>query len=58
MNQIIENRRVQDRRRIELLARNRRPDNGKNTGANDGANTERSQRPGPERLLEAVLRRL
>jgi hypothetical protein len=58
VNQVIKNRRIQNRRRIELLAGNRRSDDGKNARANDRTNAERRERPGAECLLEAVLGRL
>jgi hypothetical protein len=45
MNDVIGERRVQNGRRVELLARNGSANNGKDAGTNDRADAERRQRP-------------
>src|ERR1700761_9017002 len=57
MDQIIEHRSIQDRRSVELLARNRRAYDREDARANDRANTQRGKRHRPQCLLEAMLRR-
>jgi len=57
MYQIIQNGSIQDRRGIELLARYRRSNDGKDARTNDRANTQRGKRPRPQRFLQAMLGR-
>jgi hypothetical protein len=47
--------RVENARRVELLAGDGRTDDGKYPRADDRANAQSRQRPRPEGLLEAVL---
>ena len=58
MNHVIKNRRVEDRRSIEVLAGHGRADHGEDAGANHRANAQRGQRPGAQGFLEAGLRAL
>ena len=52
----VENLRVQNGRRFEMLARRGGSGEHKNTGANDGSDAERGQRPRPQTFLEPVSR--
>jgi hypothetical protein len=56
VDQIIEQRRVKDRRGVELLAGNGRADHSENSGADHRADAQRSQRPRSKRFLEPVFR--
>jgi hypothetical protein len=51
----IEDLRVKNRRRREVLARGRSARKNKKSRADDCADAERRQRPRPERLAQAVL---
>jgi len=55
INQIFEQRGVQDRGDLEFLAGNRRSYDSKNSRTDDRADTQRCKRPRPERLLEPLL---
>ena len=55
VNEVIENRGVENGGGIELLARNGGADDGKNARADDGSDAERGKRHGPERFLETRL---
>ena len=55
MNDVVEQRRVEDGRGIELLPGNGGADDGEDAGADDRADAQRGERPGAERLLEAML---
>jgi hypothetical protein len=57
MDEVLEQRGVDDGAELEFLAGDGRSDDGEDAGTDDGADAERSQRPGPERLFEAMLRR-
>ena len=52
----VENLGVQNGRRLKMLARRRGSGEHKNTGANNGSDTECGQRPRPQTLLEPVSR--
>src|ERR1700692_2322139 len=52
----IERLRMQDRWRLEIFPSSGRARQNKNSRTDDGADTKRSQRPGPQRLAEPVLR--
>jgi len=56
VDKIVEQRRMQYRRRIELFACNSRANDSEDARANNRANTQRSERYRAERLLQAVLR--
>ena len=58
VHQVIQQRRVQDRGGIELLARDGSADHGENSRTDDRADAERGQRPGAERFLQTVLGQL
>ena len=51
VNQIVEQRSVEDRRGIEFLSGNGRADDGKDSRADYGADAERGQRPRSQSLL-------
>ena len=55
MNQILEQRRVDYRAELELLSGNRCTDDGKDSGADDSSDAERSERPGTKGLFKAML---
>jgi hypothetical protein len=48
--------RVEDRRRVELLAGDRRADDGEDARSDDSADAQRGQRPRAKRLLEPMFR--
>ena len=52
----IEDLRMQDGRRFEMLSGRRRSGEHKNTGADNGSDAERGQRPRPQTFLEPVPR--
>ena len=54
----IQQRRFQDRMHFQHFARRRRAGEDENAGADDGADPQRGQRPGPQRLAQSVPRRL
>jgi hypothetical protein len=56
--QVIEQRRVQDRGGIKLFSRDSGADHGENSRTNHRADAQRGQRPGSERFLQTVLRKL
>jgi hypothetical protein len=58
MHQVIKNRRIEDRGRVELLACDGRTDDGEDARANNRANAECGERPGAERFFKTVLGRL
>jgi hypothetical protein len=53
MNEVVKNWGIEDRGGIELLAGDGRADYGEDARTDDGSYAERSERDGPERLLEA-----
>ena len=55
VNQVIEQRRVQDRGCIKFFARDRSSDHGENTRTNDRPDAQRGERPGAKRFLQTVL---
>jgi hypothetical protein len=58
VNQVFEQRRIEDGGRFELLPGYSRSDHGENAGADDCSDAKRGQRPGTERLLQPVFRLL
>ena len=58
MHNEVGERGVEDGRGIEFLAGDGSADHGEDAGTDDGSDAKRRQRPGAERLLEAVLGRL
>jgi hypothetical protein len=58
MQKPVDERRIPDRRLIELFPSHGRANDGKDARADHRANAQRCQRPWPERLFEAVFRRL
>jgi hypothetical protein len=58
MHDEIGQRRVQDRRGIELLACDGGPDHGEDAGPNDRANAQGGQRPRAKGLLQPMFRLL
>jgi len=55
VNDVVENRCIEDRRGIELFARNGGADDGENPRADDGSDAERGKRNRSERLLKTGL---
>ena len=55
MHQVFEQRRIQDRRGLKVLACYRRAHYGEDAAADHRANTKRSQAPRTERLLKTML---
>jgi len=55
VQQKIEHLRMQDGRDLEVLARRRGAGQNEDSGTDDGADAERRQAPGPERLLEPMF---
>jgi hypothetical protein len=55
-DQVVQQRRVADRRRIDGLAGHGRADDGKDAGADDSTDAKRRQRPGSEGLFERMTR--
>jgi hypothetical protein len=51
MNEVVEDRRVQNRAGIEFLPGDGRPDDGEDAGADDRTDAERRQRDGTERFF-------
>jgi hypothetical protein len=58
MQQVVENRRVEDAGGVELLAGDGGADDGENSGTDDGADAERGEADGAERFLQRVLGQL
>ncbi len=56
MNQIVEQRCVEDRGSVELLSGNSGADDREDSGSDHRANTQCGQRPWSQRLLEPILR--
>jgi hypothetical protein len=52
---VVQYRRAQDRRNSRHITGNRRADDRKNTGANDGADTQCCERNRAQRLAQRVL---
>ncbi|MGH9586818.1 MAG: hypothetical protein ACRD3F_07675 [Acidobacteriaceae bacterium] len=52
---VIEQRSIQNRRGVELFAGQRRSDDGKDTGADDGSDAQRREGKRPEGLAQLVL---
>ena len=57
-DQIVQQRRVQDRGGIELFAGDSGADDGEDAGADDRADAESGERDGPKRLFQRVFRTL
>jgi hypothetical protein len=51
MDQVFEQRSIDDGAELQLLTGDRSPDNGEDAGADNGTNAKRGERPGAERLL-------
>ena len=56
VNDVVQNGSVQDGGCVELFAGDRRADDGKDAGADDGSYAKGCERNRPQRLFEAVLR--
>ena len=54
-DEVVEQRRVLDGRRVEVLPRHGRADDREDARADDRADAQRGQRPRPQRLLQRVL---
>jgi hypothetical protein len=55
MDEVLEQRRVDDGAELEFLAGDGRADDGEDAGTDDGADAEGGQRPRAERLFQAML---
>jgi hypothetical protein len=55
VDEVVTQRGVQHARGVKLLARYGGTDDGEDARADDGADSERGKRPGPEGLFEPVL---
>jgi hypothetical protein len=55
VNQVVENRCVEDRRSVELFARDRGADDGENPRTDDGADAERREGDWPEGFLKTCF---
>jgi len=51
MNQVFEERSIDDGAELQLLTGDGGTDDGEDAGADDGADAKRGERPGAERLL-------
>ena len=58
MDDVVGERRIQDGWGLEFLSGNGGSDNGEDSGADDRADAQRRQRPGPERLFQPMFRLL
>ncbi len=55
VHQVVQQRGIEDGAGVEFFASDGGADDGEDAGADDRADAERSQRPGPKRLLQTVL---
>jgi hypothetical protein len=55
MDDVVQDRGVEDRRGVELFAGDGRADDGKDAGADDRADAESGERPWAERLPQPVF---